>query len=101
MTVFQIGLTLTFDDSTRDECLVEILTAYRDLGQAIRAVHGCMLLQSVGCRPNDERAIERFSALLPDPGEMAPEQRRYARDILTLAAIERGEMPRFQGDPPD
>lgn len=93
--VFQITLTLTFEDSTSDACLTEIMAAYSNLARAVLDRHGCLLLQSVGRHPSDHQAEARIRALPGDPAEATQERRTYARDVLTLAAMERGTVARF------
>lgn len=95
--MFQIAIMLTFEDGIADECLVNVLEGYRDLGTLMRGVHAShMLLSSVACPSRDERAKERVRRLLPnDMGVEPSEAQVRAKDIITLVAHERGEEPRF------
>ena len=95
--MFQLAVMLTFDSSATDQCLADIMTAYRDLGRMVRELHSCMLLQSIGCMPSDTVAKERFARILAKQQDTDPAEVERARDILTLAALERGKTQRFEG----
>jgi hypothetical protein len=91
--MFQVLLVLTFEDSTPDSCLVDILSAYSETGSVARALHRELLLSTFGVLDADVRGRERLEKIMSG---VSPEESQRARDIQALTRMERG-----QPDPSD